>query len=69
MAVRSPKIKSASMTSYGELKTMNRNVLPMSHLCLYLQKDFQQDVGHSSDLDQRQSGIPLTKKEQNFRHN
>ena len=45
------------MTSYGELKTMNRNVLPMPHLCLYLQKDFQLDVGHSSDLDQEQSGI------------
>ena len=51
-----------SMTSCGELKTMNRNVLPIPHLCLYLQKDFQQDVGHSSDLDQKQSGIlPTTK--------
>ena len=37
-----------SMTSDGELKTMNRNVLLMPHLCLYLQKDFQQDVGHSA---------------------
>ena len=52
------------MTSYGELKTMNRNVLLMPHLCLCLQKDFQQDVGHSSDLGQRQSGFPLTKKDQ-----
>ena len=25
-------------------------------LCLYSQKDFQQDVGHSSDLGQKQSG-------------
>ena len=41
------------MTSYGELKTMNRNVLLTPHLCLNLQKDFQQDVGHSSDLDQK----------------
>ena len=49
-----------SMTSYGEWKTMNRNVLLMPHLCLYLQKDFQQDVGHSSDLDQKRSGILLT---------
>ena len=48
-----------SMTSYGELKTMNRNVLLMPHLCRYLQK-FQQDVGHSSDLDQKRSGIILT---------
>ena len=51
------------MTSYGELKTMNKNVLLMSHLCLYLQKDFQQDVGHSSDLDQKRSGILLTMKD------
>ena len=29
---------------------------------LYSQKDFQQDVGHSSDLCQKQSGTPLTKK-------
>ena len=48
-----------SMTSYGELKTMKRNVLLIPHLCLYLQKDFQQDIGHSSDLDQKQSGILL----------
>ena len=48
-----------SMTSYGEWKTMKRNVLPIPHLCLYLQKDFQQDVGHSSDLDQKQSGMTI----------
>ena len=40
------------MTSYGDLKTMNWNVLLIPHLCLFLQKDFQQDVGHSSDLGQ-----------------
>ena len=51
------------MTSYGELKTMKRNVLLISHLCLYSQKDFQQDVGHSSDLDQKQGGILLTMKD------
>ena len=28
------------MTSYGELKTMKRNVLLIPHLCLYLQKRF-----------------------------
>ena len=39
-----------SMTSYGELKTMKRNVLLIPHFCLCSQKDFQQDVGHSSDL-------------------
>ena len=48
------------MVSYGELKTMRRNVLLIQHLCLDLQKDFQQDIGHSSDLDQKQSGILLT---------
>ena len=36
------------------------NVLLTSHLCLYLQKDFQQDVGHSSDLDQKRSAILFT---------
>ena len=34
-----------SMTSFGEWKTMSRNVLLIPHLCLYSQKDFQQDVG------------------------
>ena len=51
------------MTSYGELQTMKRNALLTPHLCLYLQKDFQQDVGHSSDLDQKQSDILLTSKD------
>ena len=27
------------MTSYGELKTMKRNVLLIPHLCLYSQKN------------------------------
>ena len=43
---------------------MKRNVLRIPHLCLHSQKDFQQDVGHSSDLDQKQSDIRLTKKDQ-----
>ena len=47
-----------------EIKTMRRNVLLIPHLCLYSQKDFQQDVEHSSDLGQKQSGIPQTKKDQ-----
>ena len=34
------------------------------HLCLYSQKNFQQDVGHSSDLGQKQSGTLLTTKDQ-----
>ena len=36
----------------------NGNALLVPHLCPYLQKDSQQDVGHSSDLDQKRSGIP-----------
>ena len=52
------------MTSYGEIKTMRRNALLIPHLCLYSQIDFQQDVGHSSDVGQRQCDIPLTKKDQ-----
>ena len=42
---------------------MKRNVLLIPHLCLYSQKDFQQDIGHSSDLDEKQSGILLTTKD------
>ena len=42
-----------SMTSYGDLQTMNLNALQTPHLCLYLQKDVHQDDGHSSDQDQK----------------
>ena len=49
-----------SMTSYGDLKTMNGSAVLTPHLCQNLQKDSKQDVGHSSDLDQKQSGILLT---------
>ena len=52
-----------SMASHGEVKTMKRNVLLIRHLCLYSQKDFQQDVGHSSDLDQKRSCILLATKD------
>ena len=48
------------MTSYGDLKTINRKAMLMPDLCLYLQKDSHQDVDHSSDLDQKRSGILLT---------
>ena len=51
------------MRSHGDLKTMNGNVLLIPHLCLYSQKDFQQDVGHSSHLDQKTSGILFTTKD------
>ena len=52
-----------SMTSYGDLKTMNGNAMTTPQLCLDLHKDSQQDVGHSSDLDQNQSGVLLAMKD------
>ena len=48
-----------SMTSHGDLKTMNRNAMLTPTSFLYMQEDFHQDVGHSSDLDQKRSGILL----------
>ena len=42
---------------------MNGNVLLTPHLCPYLQRGFQQDVGHFLDLDQKRSGILLTAKD------
>ena len=42
---------------------MIRDVLLIPHLCLSWQKDFQHGVGHSSGLGQKQSGVPLTKKD------
>ena len=39
---------------------MNMNVSLTPDLCLYLQEYFLQDVGHPSDLDQKQNGILLT---------
>ena len=42
-----------SMTSYEDLKTMSGNAMLTPRLCLNLQKDSQQDVGHSSDLGQK----------------
>ena len=43
-------------TSHGDLKTMNRNtnLAPISFL--FMRKDFHQEDGHSSDLDQKRSG-------------
>ena len=49
-----------SMTSYGDLKTMNGNAVLTAHSCLYLKTDSHQEDGHSSDLDQNGSGILLT---------
>ena len=52
-----------SMTSYRYLKTMNRNAMLTPTLSLYMHEDFQQDVGHSSDLEQKQSGVLLKTKD------
>ena len=48
-----------STTSYGDLKTMNGNAMLTQISFLYKQEDSQQDDGHSSDLDQKRSGILL----------
>ena len=44
------------------IKDNENECIANSTLVSFLQKDFQQDTGHSSDLDQKQSGIPLTEK-------
>ena len=46
-----------SMTSYGDLKTKNGNAMLTPTSFLQMQEDSQQDTGHSSDLEQKRSGI------------
>ena len=48
-----------SMTPHGDLKTMNRNVTLTPTSFLSMHEDFHQEDGHSSDLDQKKSGILL----------
>ena len=48
-----------SMTSDGDLKTMNRNANLTPTSFLSMQEDFHQEDGHSSDLDQKRSGVLL----------
>ena len=50
----------SSMTSYVDLKTMNGNAMLTPISFLSMQEDFHQEDGHSSDLDQKRSGILLT---------
>ena len=50
-----------STTSHGDLKTMNRNANQAPNSFLFMRKDFHQEDGHSSDLDQKRSGILLMK--------
>ena len=52
-----------SMTSHGDLKTMNRNAMLTPTSFLYMQEDSHQEEGHSSDLDQKQSDILLARKD------
>ena len=47
------------MTSHGDLKTMDRNAMLTPTTFLSMQEDFHQEDGHSSDLDQKRSGILL----------
>ena len=49
-----------STTSHGDPKTMKRNANLALSSFLFLQKDFHQENGHSSDLDQRRNCILLT---------
>ena len=46
--------------SWGSKENERECELSAQLVSLYLQEDFQQDVGHSSDLDQKRSGILLT---------
>ena len=48
-----------STTSHGDLKTMNRNANLTPTSFLFMRVDFHQEDGHSSDLDQKRSGILL----------
>ena len=43
-----------SMTSHGDLKTMNGNVLLTPTSLRFVQEDFHQEDGHSSGLDQKE---------------
>ena len=48
------------MTSHGDLKTIKKKANQVLISFLSMRRDFQQDNGHSSDLDQKRSGILLT---------
>ena len=45
-----------STTSHGDQKTTRKNANQMLNSFLSMQRDSEQDNGHSSDLDQRKSG-------------
>ena len=48
-----------STTSHGDPKKRRKNANEALNSCPFMQKDFHQEDGHSSDLDQKRSGILL----------
>ena len=50
-----------STTSYGDHRTTRKNASQMLNSSLSLRRDLEQDNGHSSDLDQKRSGILYVK--------
>ena len=48
-----------STTSHGHLKTTNRNANLTPTSFPFMREDFHQEAGHSSDQDQKRSGILL----------
>ena len=58
-----------STTSHGDLKTMNMNANSAPNSFRFMREDIHQEDGHSSDLDQKRSGILLMKVRQSRRAN
>ena len=50
-----------STTSHGDLSTTRKTASQMLNTSLSMQRDSEQDNGHSSDLDRRKSGTLLVK--------
>ena len=50
-----------STTSHGDPKTMKKNANQALSSFFCQRRDFHQEDGDSSDLDQKRSGIPLMK--------
>ena len=48
-----------STTSHGDQKTTKKNASQMLNSSLSMQRDLEQDNGHSSDRDQKRNGILL----------
>ena len=50
-----------STTSHGDLRTTRKNASQMLKSFLSMQRDLEQDNGHSVNLDLRKSGVPSMK--------